>query len=122
MFEEVTEEDDYNDLMPVKRTTLQCREQPVVLEKKDVYKVRREFCYGQDFFCETFVWTDELIHEKKKIHMTIEGVYEHGLLLSFYHRNWKGLMKCTRWISYVEILMARLAGRTPLADVGLHSK
>ncbi len=98
-----------------------CKEERIVgnmLKVKDLEGIRKGMTVGHKFTFDTAVWkeTTECVVVRK--HGTIKGVYPHGIVVSFKHRNWQGEMELTRWLSYVDILLARNSGQIPMATTG----
>lgn len=84
-----------------------------MLTVRDCERLRDTLHEGDDFEIDTDVWDSIRDKVKKRVTTKIEGVYPHGLLLSFWHRTWKGKIKRTRWISYVQIIIERREGKVP---------
>lgn len=83
----------------------------------DCEELRKSLKKGDDFEIITNVWAGESQgKQRKRIFATIDGVYRNGIQLYFYHRNWRGPVKCYRWLSYKQIIMDRRIGAIPFVD------
>ena len=91
---------------------------PITLTLDDCEAVKNSLHVGQTIEIETPVWLDNTIQAKKRLKATIDHVGKKGIRVWFWHRNWKELTQCYRWISYVQIVMDRRAGKLPFANVG----
>jgi len=81
----------------------------------DLDEVKKDFKVGDKFLFQTKVWLDINTCKRMKIKGTIKGVYKNGIVLGFWHSNWKENIELKRWLSYKDILLDRLSGNIPYA-------
>lgn len=86
---------------------------------KDCEELRRTLKKGDDFEIITEIWAGEAQgKQKRRIIATIDGVYPNGMQVYFYHKNWRGNVKCYRWLSYKQIIIDRRNGAIPFVGLG----
>lgn len=85
----------------------------------DCEALRKALYKGDSIRIITNIW-DEETHGKREVLVTaeIDGVYPNGVQLVFTHRNWRGIIKCYRWLSYVQMLIDDRNGAISFIDVG----
>ena len=89
--------------------------------KKNIETIKANMNKGDNILVDTIVWTGTTKKEIIRKKCTIKGVYPHGIVVSFIHRNWRGEFEQTRWLSYVDIILAKAKGAVPFVDAGFAS-
>ena len=89
------------------------------IKKKNLETLKNKYKVGDTMTFDTVVWVTTNQREAIRVVGTIDGVYKHGIMLSFHRSNWKGDRKLTRWLSYVDIMIAKINGAVPFVSIGI---
>ena len=86
----------------------------MIIKVKDLDRIKEKMFVGKQIVFKTDVWIDSLIPEAVKYTGTIKGKYPFGVEVEF---NFNGKTR-TRWLSYVDIVLAMANGSIPYSSSG----
>ena len=89
-----------------------------VATRQDLCKLRNEFHPGERIKFETLVYRTSTVQSRVRVTGTVMGVYSNGIQVGFWYRNWKDMLWLVRWLSYKDIMEAKMSGKLPFSSCG----